>query len=797
MFKIWRDARHGLRASLRARGMTALAVLAFALGIGVTTAVFSLFYGVLLKPLPYPEPDQIVLVYGTQPACRTCPASFEEYTDWKTRNKVFQAIGGSWVSQTVVTGLGEPQRVPTIHATASLPGVFRIQPAMGRWFSEAEDQPDAPKVVVLSDRFWRQSFDADPHVLGRTMTIDGEPATVIGVMPATFVHRGGDLFIPVAKAYTEGNRGSHFLTTYARLKSGVGVAQAQREMVALGGTLAREFGTNHGIDVQSYREAIIGGVRQPVWVLMGAVCLVLLIACANVANLLLASGLARRRELAVRSALGATRADLARQLTVESVILSVAGGLLGLVLAMWAVQAFGAMAKGTLPRTATLSIDRPVLLFALLVSLVTGVVCGLWPVLRLGTRALAQAIREGGARSGLGGGGRRFGNGLVVVEIAVAFCLLVGAGLLVKSLIALERRDMGFSPDGVVAFDVGLEGPRYQSDAPVGAFYDQLLSRVRAIPGVVDAGLTSHLPMFSYGWNGEITLESGNPWKPNEAPLIEDRWVGGDYFKAMNIRLVRGRLFDDRDKAGAALVTIINQRTAGKFWPGENPIGKRFQKGSGGTRWLEVVGVVADVRSYGLERQAPYTLYTPIAQSQFGPMTVVLKTRSGDPASVMPAARRAVAAVDPLIPITHVQTMAHVVEESVGQPRLLSSLTVFFGALAGILAAVGVYGVMAYNVRRERREFGIRLALGADPGRVRTLIVLRGFVLGVLGVAIGAGGAVLLTRTLQALLSDVKATDPQVFVGTGAALLVVSVLAVYWPARQAARTDPMAVMRVE
>jgi putative ABC transport system permease protein len=794
MFKLWRDARHGLRASLRARGMTALAVLAFALGIGVTTAVFSLFYGVLLKPLPYPDPDQLVLVYGTQPACRTCPASFEEYVDWRTRNKVFQAIGGSWNTQAVVTGLGEPQRVSTIHATASLAGVFRVQPAMGRWFTEAEDQPDAPKVVVLSDRFWRRSFDADPHVIGRTMTIDGEPATVIGVMPATFVHRGGDLFMPVAKAYTPNNRGSHFLVTYARLKPGVSAAQAQREMVALGGTLAREFGGNHGIDVQSYREAIVGSIRQPVWVLMGAVCLVLLIACANVANLLLASGLARRRELAVRSALGATRADLARQLTVESVVLSVAGGLLGLGLAIWAVEAFGAMARDTLPRTSALSIDLPVLLFALLVSLVTGVVCGLWPVLRLGARALAQAIRED-SRSGLGGG-RRFGNGLVVVEIAVAFCLLVGAGLLVKSLVALERRDMGFSPEGVVAFDVGLDGARYQDDAPVGAFYDQLLPRLRAIPGVVDAGLTSHLPMYAYGWNGEVALEDGNPWKPTEAPLVEDRWIGGDYFKAMNIRLVRGRMFDDRDKAGGTLVTIINQRTAAKFWPGQNPIGKRFSKG-GGNRWLEVVGVIADVRSYGLERPAPYTLYTPIAQSEFGPMTVVLKTRSGDPATVMPAARRAVAAVDPLIPVTHVQTMAEVVSASVGQPRLLSSLTVFFGALAGILAAVGVYGVMAYNVRRERCEFGIRLALGADPGRVRGLIVLRGLVLGVLGVGIGAGGALLLTRTLRALLSDVAATDPQVYVGTGVALLVVSVLAVYWPARQAARTDPMAVMRAE
>jgi putative ABC transport system permease protein len=767
------------------------------LGIGITTAVFSLFYGVLLKPLPYPNPDELVILYDTQPACTTCPASFEKHNDWKTRSTVFAAMGGSFTSLVVVNGAGDPDRVPAAGATATLMDVFRVNPAIGRWFSAAEDQAGGPKVVVLSDGYWRRRLAGDPRVLGRTLTIDGQPHEVIGVMPPAFSHRRAELFIPVQRKFDPSNRGSHFLATYGRLKPGVTLEQAQKEMRALGATLAKEFGHNHGIDVQSYPQVVVSGVAQPLRVLMGAVTLLLLIACANVANLLLASGLARRRELAVRTALGATRWDLTRQLTIESVVLALAGGVLGILLAQWAIRTFVGLADAVIPRTAIVQMDATVLGFALLLSLLTGVICGLWPVLRLKTRTLGHEVREGDLRSGTGAGGRRFGNSLVVVEIALAFTLLVGAGLLVKNLLALEARDTGFVSDGLVTFDLAPSGPKYSGAAPLRAFYRDLAPKLATIPGVTAVGFTSHLPMQDFGWNGEVRLEGGNPWPDNAAPLIERSWVNAEYFKTMKIDLVKGRAFDDRDREGGPLVSVLSQRTAEKFWPGQDPIGKRLFRGSGATQPVEVIGVARDVRTYGLARVSPYIMYISIEQEPFGAMTVVMRSQGRDPQSVIPAARKIVASIDPLLPLARVQAMSDVVGKSVTQPRLISSLTALFGGLAGLLAVVGVYGVMSYNVRRARREFGIRLALGADPAGVRRLVVRRGLVLGTVGVALGAAGALLLTRTLQALLDDVKPTDPAVFVGTAIALVAVCVAAGFVPALQASRTDPMVVLRTD
>jgi predicted permease len=799
MSRFFLDVRFALRSLRRGRTTTAFAVLAFALGIGITTAVFSLFHGVLLKPLPFPNPDELVMVFDTQPACTTCPASFEKHVDWKTRNTVLQALGGSSSGLAVITGAGEPVRVPMSPSTASLVDVFRVPPALGRWFTDEEDVPGGPKVVVLADGFWRRTFNADPGVLGRTLTINGQPSEVIGVMPPSFTHRRADLFVPVRRQFNPANRGSHFLAQYGRLKPGVTLEQAQREMRALGGVLARELGHNHGIDVQSYSRIVVGSVEQPLQLLMGAVTFVLLIACANVANLLLAAGLARRRELAVRAALGATRRDLARQLTVESVVLAVAGGALGLLLASWAVGTFVGMADAILPRTAAIAIDGAVLLFALGVSLATGLGCGLWPVVRLNAGTLGRDVHEGTMRTGGSAGSRRFGNGLVIVEIALAFTLLVGAGLLVKNLLGLQARQIGFSADGLVAFDLSPTGDRYQ-DGAVQAFYRDLLPRLRALPGVSAVGATSHLPMYQFGWNGEVTLEGGNPWEPRDAPLIERAWVDEGYFAAMGIQMLRGRPFDERDRTGTTRVTIISERTAEKFWPGESPLGRRFSRGGqfgGDNTVLEVVGVARDVRTYGLQAASPYLMYLPAEQEPFGAMTIVIRTAANDPSSVMPAVRQIVQSMDPLLPVARVQTMAQVVAQSVNQPRLIAALTTLFGGLAGLLAVVGVYGVMAYNVRRERREFGIRLALGADPRRVRRLVVRRGIVLGGIGVALGAGGALLLTRTIQAVLAEVQPTDPMVFALSGAGLMLAAVLAGYIPALQASRTPPIVALRSE
>jgi putative ABC transport system permease protein len=544
--------------------------------------------------------------------------------------------------------------------------------------------------------------------------------------------------------------------------------------------------------VRSYTESIVGSVRSSLDVLLGAVFLVLLIACANVANLLLASGVARRRELAIRVALGAGPWDLARQLTAESLLLAAAGGTLGMILGAWIVRTFVVLAGAQLPRAATITIDGRVLMFAAIVTMAVGLFCGVWPLFLLRSRQLAADVREGDARTGATG--QRFGHALVVAEIALAFTLLVGAGLLVKNLMLLRTRDAGVRTERIVAFDVAPSGPRYTAPEQVLAFYRDLYARLSTAGGVESVGMTSHLPMYNFGWNGEFQIEGGTPWGPGEAPLVEYRWMYGDYLKTMGIPLLSGRMLDAHDRLGSTTV-LVNHAMAEKFWPGRNPIGRRFGQGQDTSQWYEVVGVVGDIRSFGLARSTPFEFYRTLEEAPFNAMTVVIRTRHEDPLTVIPTARQLVASIDPAMPISAVQTMERVVAESVGQPRLMSALTVLFGALAGLLAMVGVYGVMAYNVRRHRREFGIRIALGADHARLRNLVVGRGLALAGLGVALGTLGSWWLTGLLSAMLNDVKPTDGTVFAGTVVAVLVVAAAACYLPARSASRVDPMVVLR--
>jgi putative ABC transport system permease protein len=794
MGRLGQDIRYAVRTSIRTPSIAILAVLAFALGIGVTTAVFSIFNGVLLAPLPFPNPQELVAVYGTQPACATCPASFPKYNDWKTRNQVFAAMGGSTGASFVLTGVGSPEQVTGASTTASLNDVFRVQPQLGRWYTAAEDAPGGPKVVVLADKFWQRRFSGDRSVIGRTLIFDGEPYEVIGVMPPTFTHRSGDFYVPLQRKLDPATRGNHFLATYARLKPGVPLDRATTEMRALGQVLAKEFGHNHGIDVRSYREVVVGSIRGPLQVLMGAVLCVLLIACFNVANLLLAAGLSRRREIAVRLALGAGRKDVARQLTCEALLLAVAGGTLGLLLAIWIVRVFVVLAANNLPRAASIHIDGRVMAFTAAVSVVVGLVCGLSPLLRLRLKTLTAALREGDTRTV--SGGATFGNGLVVCEIAVAFALLVGAGLMVKNLLLLERRDAGIRTDHVVTFDISPSGPRYQDGATVSALYRTLYERLAQVGGVQQVGFTSHLPMYRFGSNGEMTREGGNPWGADENPLVEYRYVYGDYLKALGIPILRGRALDSRDGPNTNGV-LINQLMADKFWPNEDPIGKRFGQGTDLKHYYSVVGVIGTIRSYGLAAKTPYEFYRTTDQVPYGAMTVVLRSSGVEPTSLIPSARAIVSSLDANLPVTGVQTMDDVVSASVGQPRLLSALSGLFGGLAGLLAMVGIYGVTSYNVRRQRREYGIRLALGADPGTVRRLIVRRGAAVAGVGIAVGAALGLLLTRVLGSMLNDVKPTDPAVFLGNAAMVLAVSMLACYIPARWAGRVDPALVLRNE
>lgn len=793
MSRFGQDLRYALRTSLRTKSVAILAIVAFALGIGVTTAVFSIFNGVLLAPLPFPEPQELVAVYGTQPACATCPASFPKYYDWKTRNQVFAAMGGSTQASFVMTGPGAAEQISGLATTASLNDVFRVPPQLGRWYTDQEDQFGGPKVIVLAHKFWLRRFDADRGIVGRRLTLDGEGYEVIGVMPATFTHRGGDFYVPLQRKLDPATRGNHFLATYARLKPGVPLDRAIREMRALGETLAREYGYNHGIDVRSYREVVVGQIRGPLQVLMGAVLCVLLIACANVANLLLASGLSRRREIAVRLALGAGQKDVARQLTSEALVLAAAGGALGVLLAIWIVRVFVGLAANTLPRATTIAVNGRVLAFTAAISVVVGIVCGLSPLIRLRLKTLTSALREGDTRTG-SGGGATFGNGLVIGEIAVAFALLVGAGLMVKNLLLLERRDAGIAADHVIAFDISPAGPRYTDPAAIRSLYHTLSERLTQVGGVQHVGLISHLPMYRFGNNGEMTRAGGNPWGANENPLVEYRYLYGDYLKALGIPVLRGRALDAQDRENTNGV-LVNQAMADKFWPGEDAIGQRFGQGSNLKTYYVVVGVIGNIRSFGLAAQTPYEFYRTVDQATPSSMTVVLRSTGIEPSSLIPSARAIVASLDPNLPVTKVQTMEEVVSASVGQPRLLSALSGLFGALAGLLAMVGVYGVTSYNVRRQRREYGIRLALGADPGAVRWLIVRRGAIVAAIGIAIGAAGGFFLTRLLTSMLNDVKPTDPTVFLANGAAVLIVAMVACYVPARWAGRVDPALVLR--
>jgi predicted permease len=798
MTKLGNDFRQALRVALHQKSVTSMAIVAFALGIGITTAVFSIFNGVLLAPFPFPDPEQLVAVFDTQPACPTCPASFPKYHDWKDRNQVFAAIGGSTQAFFVNTGSGQPQQLTGASTTASLNDVFRVQPLLGRWYTPQEDQPGAPKVAVLSHKLWMRDFSGDRSVVGRRLTLDGEGYEIIGVMPESFTHRNADVYVPLARKLDPATRGSHFLTTYARLKPGVTLERAIADMRALGQTLAKEFGHNHGIDVKSYYELIVGNIRGSLQVLLGAVMLVLLIACANVANLLLASGFARRRELGIRMALGAGRGDLARQLTCEGLLLALGGGLLGLALSVGTVRVFVALAGNILPRATAIHVDGRVLAFTAVISVVVGVLCGLWPLLRLRMSTLTANLREGDVRTSSGTTG--FGNGIVVAETALAFALLVGAGLMVKNLVLLERRDAGIRPDHVITFDLTLSGPRYKDPAAVRELYRSVNERLKQVGGVEATGLGSHLPMYRFGNNGEMTREGGNPWGPNENPLVEYRYLQGDYLKALGIPLLRGRLLDDRDRQGTNGV-LINQAMADKFWPGQDPIGRHFGQGQFTPKsiadgsWYEVVGVVGNVRSFGLMRATPYEFYRTTDQVPFQSMTVVIRTSSIDPSALIPTARSIVATLDPQLPVTGVKTMADVVSASVGQPRLLSALTTVFGALAGLLAMVGIYGVTSYNVRRQRHEHGIRLALGANPGAVQRLIIGRGARSAVAGIVIGIVSALLLTRTLGTMLNDVRPTDPTVYVVNAALILAVSLLACYAPARWAGKVDPASVLR--
>ncbi|HSK10506.1 MAG TPA: ABC transporter permease [Vicinamibacterales bacterium] len=793
MSGFWRDVRFGARLLFRTPGVTLAAMLALALGIGANSAVFSVVYGVLLKPLPYPHPDRLVVIYDTQPALKTAPASYPKYIDWREENRVFEVIGGAQGAATVLTGQGEPERLQTANVTASFFRVFAVPPQHGRWFTEEEDQPGGAKVAILTHGLWERRFARDPRVIGRTITLDDEPRTVVGVMPKHYAYRTAEVFVPLARALDERQRGSHFLQTFGRLKPDIPLEQARQEMIALGKRLAVEHHHNHGIDVRALDAATIGDAAMPLATLLASVSLVLLIACANVANLLLARASARRREIAMRTALGAGFARLARQLLTESLLLSLGGGLLGLALAWAGVRAFVALAPPVLPRMTSITVDAPILVFTLGVAVATGLLFGLAPLLHARSESPAEALKDETGRSASGRSASRLGSALVIVEVALSVVLLVGAGLLVRSLARLAAQDAGFVAERVVAFDLALPQARYGSDEQVQRYWEQAIERVRAVPGVVSVGATSGLPLYRFGSNAYFEVEGKSLWKPEDAPLAEIRVVAGDYYKAMGIPLVQGRFFNERDTADVPPVVIINRAMASRFWPGEDPVGKRIR--IGGDQWQEIVGVVGDVRSYSARQEPPLEVSAPVSQNAFRGLTFAVRSAGPDPTVLTASIRKELAVLDASQPMSKVQTLEEVASTSLGRPRLFSVLTASFAILAALLAAIGVYGLISYTVSRQRQEFGIRMALGADASDVRRMVVGRGARLAAAGVALGGLLAAGLARLITAMLYQVTPGDPVVYAVTCTLVFAVALAACYVPARAASRVDPIVTLR--
>ena len=816
MQTFWQDLRYGIRLLLKKPGFTVVALITLALGIGANTAIFSVVNSVLLKPLPYKEPDRLVMMNHNYPKLDLkASVSAIGYTHYRDNNQSFENISafGGW--QVNLTGAGEPERLSGIAVTATFFPTIGIEPAHGRVFFEGEDKPGHNKVVVLTDGLWHRRFGADPNLLNQTITLNGESYTVVGIMPPDFQFgrefgQAVDLFSPIAFTDAQlqvGRWRNESLNVIARLRPGVTLEQGQAEMDAIAANVRQQYFTggdasdpgSWGLLIRSIHELVVGDIRPALLVLLGAVALVLLIACANVANLLLARAASRQKEVAIRAALGASRSRMIRQFLTESLLLAVVGGVLGTLLAVWGISALLKMNRDLIPRSHEIGLDANVLLFTLGLSLLTGVVFGLMPALQSSKADLHETLKEGG-RSGSPGGKRNVRSVLVVAEIALALVLLIGAGLLIRSFDKLQEVNPGFNPQNLVVMQLSLPASKYREPQQIDNFYQQILQRISALPGIQSAGVSSSLPLSGSSSSGSFQIE-GRTVQPGEmAPWGNRWWAGATYFQTMNIPLIQGRYFDDRDAASGPPVAIIDESMKRKFWPDEDPVGKRitFQSDAqGNSIWREIVGVVGHVRHKGLEGESPVQYYVPHRQFNNAGMFLVARTTATDPSAMAPTVRGAIQSVDAELPVYRVTTMDQMVADSMTQRRFAMTLLGVFALVALILASVGLYGVMAYSVTQRTHEIGIRLALGARRGDVLRMVVSQGMVLAVIGLGIGLLAAFGLTRLMAALLFGVGATDPLIFASLPLLLGGVAAAASFIPARRATKVDPMIALRYE
>jgi predicted permease len=812
MGSLLQDIRYAIRGLLRAPGFAIVALLTLAVGIGANTAMFSVLNAVLLRPLPYREPSRIVALQQSNPAIpglEVTGVSPLEYLDYTQRTHAFSAVGGVIVSSANLTGGSEPQRIKTGRITPSVFDVLGVEPMYGRRFRPEEDHYGGPAVVILSYSLWRQHFNADRSVIGKTVRLDNVPYTVIGVMPGSFKfpYDGTPYYEPaqawVPMQFTPGdmqNRTDGYdVQAFARMKDGVTLAKAQQDADA-----ARiSFQADHRdiyngkfqpvTRITPMKQMAVSAVRSVVLVLFGAVLFVLLIMCANIANLLLVRATGRSREIGIRTALGASSLRLARQLITESVLLAVLGGVGGLLVGYGAVRIISRIGSVELPRLSEVSVDVPVLLFTLGASLFTGILFGLAPAFRAWRVDIRTAINAGSQQGGTARGSHRWNNTLVVVETGAAMVLLVAAGLLINSFIRVLRVAPGFDPSNVLIVRTAFDKASYPTPAVRNTAKERLLRQFAAMPGVQSVGATTQLPLADERAIG-VHIEGE---AANEFHMIANELVTPTYFQAMGISLLRGRGFTEQDRPDKPFVAVISDSMAGKFWPGQDAIGKRFEWGG---RWgFTVVGVVADARLSALDAAPAPTVYMSMLQTEGGQSnSVAFAIRAvSNPAGLMEQARRAVWSVDPNLPVYDVMTMNAVISESLARRRFTTVVLGIFAGISLLLAAVGLYGVLSYSVAQRTREMGLRMALGASPGAVRALVLRAGLALVAIGVALGVIGAAAATHVMSNMLFGIPLIDPTTYVGVAALFLLIAMLACYAPARRATKVDPMVALREE